>query len=238
MDNFFQNMISIEPEQTLHGDYFFPLPAIPGFDNSYTLEQEAIVNGIDPEKILKIRSKRFEQDFLFCYNSRNIDSAFDNTTDWRFQRFLQGAEADTRITDIFRKIAAKGTPFMDLGSYHMGMAPYILHLNPETPCLITNRDKHYISVLRSCIQEKFEKQNITLAFCDEINIPLQRQSLDVVTGVLPLSGAAQNRIVDSKVMSLDEMRKWCTITILMEVYRVLKPGGYFIFSEFSYIKKK
>lgn len=140
--------------------------------------------------MLTRRSKRWEREFLTCYNRRNMDSAFDETTDWRFQRFLQGAEADTRITDIFRDIAAKGTPFMDIGSYHMGMAPYILHLNQETPCLLTNRDKHYIGVLRSCIQEKLGKQNIHLAFCDEIQIPLQRQSLEVVTGVLPLSGAS------------------------------------------------
>lgn len=233
MYNFFQTMFSREPEEMKQGDYYFPRPDIPGFDNTYTLEQEAISKGIDPKKMLTRRSKRWEREFLTCYNRRNMDSAFDETTDWRFQRFLQGAEADTRITDIFRDIAAKGTPFMDLGSYHMGMAPYILHLNQETPCLLTNRDKHYIGVLRSCIQEKLGKQNIHLAFCDEIQIPLQRQSLEVVTGVLPLSGASQNRIVDSRVMSLEEMRKWCAMTILMEVHRVLKPGGYFIFSEFG-----
>lgn len=200
MDQTFQNMFSREAEQIHCGDYYFSIPDIPGFDNAYTLEQEAISKGLDPEKVLKKRKDRDERMFLQSYNRRSLDCGYDEKTDWGFQRFLQGEGADKRITDIFREIAAKGIPFMDLGSYHMGMAPYILHLNPDTPCLITNREKFYISVLRSCIQENPGKQNINLAFFDGINIPLKRQSLDVVTGVVPLSGASQNRIIDGRVL--------------------------------------
>ena len=233
MDNIFQTMFSREPEQ-IHGSaYYFDIPDVPGFDNTYTPEQEAMSNGIDPEEALKQCKVRMERDFLPIYNSRDIHSAYDGITHWRFQRFLQGREADNKITDFFREIAAKEIPFVDLGSYHMGMAPYILHLHSGVPCLLTNRDRHHVSALRSCIQENLANPNISIACCDEVNIPLQRQSIEVVTGVSPFSGASQNRIVDSRVMSLDEMCKWCTIGILMEVYRVLKPGGYFIFSEFA-----
>ena len=233
MDSFFQNKFCIEPKQTLQGDYYFPLPNIHGFDNTYSPEQNAIAYGIDSEEILEKQKKNEKQNFLYYYNRRNIHSDYNGTKDWRFQRFLQGAETNKKITDILCEIAEKGTPFMDLGSYHMGLAPYILHLNPDTPCLITNRDRNYISVLSSCIKENFGKQNINIAFCDETYIPLQRQSLEVVTGVCPLSGASQGRLVDSRVMSWGEMRKWCTVSVLMEVYRVLKPGGCFIFSEFG-----
>lgn len=50
MYNFFQTMFSREPEEMKQGDYYFPRPDIPGFDNTYTLEQEAISKGIDPKK--------------------------------------------------------------------------------------------------------------------------------------------------------------------------------------------
>ena len=233
MDTMFQTLFSQEPEQIHDGAYYFKIPNLPGFDNDYTLEDEVISKGIDPDEFFAKRKARFERDLRSHYESRNVHSPYDEVTCWRLQRFLQGTKANQKIVGVFREIAEKGTPFMDLGSYHMGLAPYILHLNPDIPCLLTNRDRHYVDVLGSCVRENFGKQNITVAFCDEISIPMQRESIDVVTGVLPLSGASQNRLVDSKVMSLDEMRKWFIINVLMDVNRVLKPGGYFILSEFG-----
>lgn len=233
MDKVFQDMLRIEPEQIQEGDYYFKIPEIPGFDNSYTIEQEVISNGIDPQVFLEKRKNRFKKDLKARYESCNIHSPYDEKSDWRFQRFLQGNQVNQKIINVFREIAEKEIPFMDLGSYHMGMAPYILHLNPNVPCLITNRDKHYVSVFRSIFEENFKKHNISIAYCDELSIPLQRQSIGVVTGVLPLSGQLQNRIVDSRFMSLDEIRKWGIVNALLEVNRVLKPGGYFIFSEFD-----
>ena len=233
MNTMFQTLFSQEPEQIHDGAYYFKIPNLPGFDNDYTLEDEVISKGIDPDEFFAKRKARFERDLRSHYESRNVHSPYDEVTCWRLQRFLQGTKANQKIVGVFREIAEKGTPFMDLGSYHMGLAPYILHLNPDIPCLLTNRDRHYVDVLGSCVRENFGKQNITVAFCDEISIPMQRESIDVVTGVLPLSGASQNRLVDSKVMSLDEMRKWFIINVLMDVNRVLKPGGYFILSEFG-----
>ena len=233
MDTFFQALFSQEPEKNYDGAYYFKIPNLPEFDNDYTLEDELISKGIDPVRFFAKRKARFERELLSNYESRDVYAPYDEAKDWRFQRFLQGTEANQKIIDIFREIAEKGTPFMDLGSYHMGLAPYILHLNPKTPCLLTNRDRHYVDVLGSCVRESFGTHNITVAFCDELHIPLQRESIDVVTGVLPLSGASQNRPVDSRVMSLDEMRKWCIMSVLMEAHRVLKPGGYFILSEFG-----
>ena len=233
MDTMFQTLFSQEPEQIHDGAYYFKIPDIPGFDTGYTLEQEVTSKGINADEFFAKRKEQFERQLLSNYEGRNLDASYDEAAGWRFQRFLQGVDANPKIVDIFREIAEKGTPFMDLGSYHMGLAPYILHLNPDTPCLLTNRDRHYVDVLGSCVRESFGNHNITVAFCDEISIPMQRESIDVVTGVLPLSGASQNRPVDSRVMSLDEMHKWCIMSVLMEVYRVLKPGGYFILSEFG-----
>ena len=233
MGNVFNSIFSGEPEQIHNGAYYFKIPNISGFDTGYTLEQEVMSKGIEPDDFFAKRKEQFERQLLSNYEGRNLDASYDKAVGWRFQRFLQGVDANPKIVDIFREIAEKGTPFMDLGSYHMGLAPYLLHLNPDTPCLLTNRDRHYVDVLDSCVCENFGKHHITVAFCDEIHIPLQRESIDVVTGVLPLSGASQNRPVDSRVMSLDEMRKWCIMSVLMEAHRVLKPGGYFILSEFG-----
>lgn len=233
MDTMFQTLFSQEPDHFHDGAYYFKIPDIPGFDTGYTLEQEVTSKGIEPDEFFAKRKARFERDLLSHYESRNVHSPYDEVTCWRLQRFLQGTKANQKIVGVFREIAEKGTPFMDLGSYHMGLAPYILHLNPDTPCLLTNRDRHYVDVLGSCVRESFGSHNITVAFCDELHIPLQRESIDVVTGVLPLSGASQNRPVDSRVMSLDEMRKWCIMSVLMEAHRVLKTGGYFILSEFG-----
>ena len=233
MDTMFQALFSQEPEQIHDGAYYFKIPDIPGFDTGYTLEDEVRSKGINADEFFAKRKARFERELLSNYESRNVYAPYDKAKDWRFQRFLQGAEVNQKIIDIFREIAEKETPFMDLGSYHMGLAPYILHLNSDTPCLLTNRDRHYVDVLGSCVRESFGNHHITVAFCDELHIPLQRESIDVVTGVIPLSGASQNRPVDSRVMSLDEMRKWCIMSVLMEAHRVLKTGGYFILSEFG-----
>lgn len=233
MDNVFKTIFSGEPEQIHEGMYYFKISDFPPSDNNYTLEDEVVSKGIDPNEFFAKRKARFERMLMSSYESRNVSSPYNETECWRFQRFLQGADANPKIVDIFREIAEKGTPFMDLGSYHMGLAPYILHLNPDTPCLLTNRDRHYVDVLGFCVRENFGNHNITVAFCDELHIPLQRESIEVVTGVIPLSGASQNRLVASRIMSLDEMHKWCIMSVLMEVNRVLKPGGYFILSEFG-----
>ena len=233
MDTIFQALFSRDPEQIHAGTYYFKIPDLPMCDQHYTLEDEVRSKGINADEFFSKRKARLERDLRSHYESRNVHSPYDEVTCWRLQRFLQGADANPKIVDIFCEIAEKGTPFIDLGSYHMGLAPYILHLNPDTPCLLTNRDRHYVDVLGSCVRENFGNHNITVAFCDELHIPLQRESIEVVTGVIPLSGTSQDRIVDSRTMSLNEMRKWCIMSVLMEVYRVLKPGGYFILSEFG-----
>jgi SAM-dependent methyltransferase len=233
MDTMFQTLFSQEPEEIQDGAYYFKIPDRPGFDTSYTLEQEVLSKGIDPKDFFRQRKEWCERELRSSYESRSIDAPYEEAACWSFQRFLQGADANPKILEVFRKIAEKGNPFMDLGSYHMGLAPYILHLNPNAPCLLTNREKHYVGVLSSCIRENFENHSIEVAFFDELHIPLQRESIDVVTGVSPLSGPSQNRPIDSRVISLDEMRKWFIMNVLMEVNRVLKPGGYFILSEFG-----
>ena len=234
MTNAFQPIFSQEPTRISDGAYYFQTPVIPGFDLSYAPENEVVSRALDPEDSFAERKARSQRELIVgCYESRDIQAPYDSREGWRFQRFLQGAEANQSIVDVIRRIAEKGVPFLDLGSYHMGLAPYILHLNPSTPCLLTNRDPHYVRVLGSCLPEKLGQHHILAAFCDETAIPLRRQSIDTVTGVLPLSGASQNRVIDSRSRSLDEMRQWCILNVLLEVHRVLRPGGYFIFSEFS-----
>ena len=57
MDSFFQNKFCIEPKQILQGDYYFPLPNIYGFDNTYSPEQNAIANGINSEEVQEKQKK-------------------------------------------------------------------------------------------------------------------------------------------------------------------------------------
>ena len=135
-------------------------------------------------------------------------------------------ENDSDWLEILQSI---NTPFMDIASSeYMGLASYILKLNPNTPCLIADIDPNTIKRLRSRIDENLSDYNISLASFDNVEMPLKDDSIDCITAIEGISASAVGRAVNSSVMSLDEFTASCERKLLDEVYRVLKPGGCFI----------
>lgn len=229
MDTRFENIFNREPSAIRNGDYYYNIPWLP---DEPPFKERAEEKGVSEEELRQHWIERCRSMFTKFYTDRDLSVEFSEKS-WGFQRFLQSENADIRITDIFRYIAENDIAYADIGSANMGMAPYVLHLNPGAHCLIASDLKPHIGLLSSFIKEIIPENNVSFAAFDEIDIPIKDESLDVVTGVLPLLGVSQNRPVDSNVISLNELTEMCIEKILHEVYRILKPGGYFIFGEFN-----
>jgi hypothetical protein len=51
--------------------------------------------------------------------------------------------------EIINEIASEGKPFMDIASSEsMGFAPYLIKMNPEMPCLVTDINE---AVIKNCV---------------------------------------------------------------------------------------
>ncbi len=225
----FENIFKKEPAEIRNGIYYYDIPWLP---DEASFKERAEREGVSEEELRQQWIDRCRSMFTNFFTDRDLSVDFSEKS-WGFQRFLQGKNADKRITDILRYIAESDIAYADIGSANMGMAPYVLHLNPMAHCLIASDLKPHIGLWGSFINEMLPENNVSIAAFDEIDIPLKDESLDVVTGVLPLSGASQNRIVHSGVTSLNELTELCIEKMLQEVYRILKQGGYFIFGEFN-----
>jgi len=124
--------------------------------------------------------------------------------------------------EIASKIASDGKPFMEIAcGPGMGMAPVILMKNPSIPCLATDACSKIIKAWRNYINQNLPEYNISLASFSVLDMPIKDNSFDYVTSLLGI-GSTRN----------GEAGK---IKAINEVYRVLKPGGYFIANEIEFV---
>lgn len=224
----FENIFTKNSFETSNGDYFYQSPCLNSED--YLLADDCD-NTIKKENCLSKNDNINHNEFMASFTSRNLKKSYIEGKDMIFQRFVQGNNADTRIIDMLYHIANNETPFLELGSdEQMGLAPYILQLNANTPCLIATINNNTINRLRSRINENISDYNIHLASFDPINIPIEDNSIMFVTGVRPMSDIFLERPVDgcTAYCSFETLQK----KALKEVYRILKPGGCYIFAEY------
>ena len=185
------------------------------FAESFVEQPDEIINGD-----YFYRVQWYESEWLVSASAEKSSSNFKREWDTRtFQDDSDWVETLQSIT----------TPFMDIASSeYMGLASYILKINPKIPCLITDIDPNTVKCLRSRIDENLSDYNISLASFDNLEMPLGDSSIDCITGIEGISASAVGRAVDSSLMSLDEFTAYNERKFLDEVYRVLKPGGCFI----------
>jgi Methylase involved in ubiquinone/menaquinone biosynthesis len=162
----------------------------------------------------------YESEWLASAATEKSNSNFKS--EWDKRTFQNDA-------DWLETIKCVDKPFMDIASSeYMGLASYILKINPETPCLIADIDPNTVKRLRSRINESLPGYNISLASFDNLEIPLKDASINCVTAIEGISASAVGREVNSSLMSLDKFTAVNERNLLDEVYRVLKSDGYFL----------
>lgn len=215
MDEIFTTMFSMQPDEIIRGDYFYHLPYHDEWVAAILKQAENLFN------VREWIEHRFESIYKPRWAGATIHGSYQ--TEW-YEPWMGNIKA----IEIINKIASDGKPFMDIASSEsMGLAPYIVKLNPKTPCLVTDIDRDTVKNLRSFINGYLPEYNIHLASFDNLQIPLKDNSLDTITsrygissssGIIPLNGSK----IDIYNYSADREKP------TNEVYRVLKPGGRFI----------
>ncbi|MCL2158056.1 MAG: class I SAM-dependent methyltransferase [Oscillospiraceae bacterium] len=149
-----------------------------------------------------------ENDEDFWLNQDGFKNNWERAGNWR-----------TEITDLYGdatdKIAADNKPFMDIAcGPGMGLAPAILQKNPKISCLATDACSRLIRAWRHYINRNLTQYNINLAAFSVLNIPIKDNSLDYVTSMIGISSTRNG--------------EGGQIQALNEIFRVLKPNGYFV----------
>ena len=202
MDKIFAEMFAKQPDEIIGGDYFYHIPWL---ENIFV---EAVEHkGLWPYQWLKGESNPF---------------FYDPMAD-----VLKGANKDSEFEEMIGKIAHENKPFMDIASSEsMGLASYIVKLNPQIPCLVTDIDAHQMMTLRSCVDEHLTGYNINLASFDNNHIPMKDNSLDYITSNNGIASSGGKPDVSKKA----NIYQFSTgkEKVIAEVYRVLKPGGCYV----------
>ena len=149
-----------------------------------------------------------EADEDFWLNQDGFKNNWKNAGTWR-------TEIVNLYNDITSKIAEDNKPFMDIAcGPGMGLAPMILQKNPKIPCLATDACSRLIKAWRYYINRNLTEYNINLASFSVLNIPIKDNSLDCVTSNIGISSTRNGESGQ--------------IQALKEIFRVLKPNGYFV----------
>ena len=228
MDKIFAEIFSRQPDEIINGDYFYYNS---WYDDLAAISAKGI--GKSLEKLRKERENQWREcTFIANWWCRTFQRKFDQYTD----PWLVSLYETSKLNEIFDKIAADGKPVMDISSYNSGgFIPFILTRNPQIPCMATDIDWHLIKNMRLINSELTECEinltpyninNINLASFDNFDMPIKDNSLDYITSTFGISCSGSDigndkRSIYSRMISGKEIP-------INEVYRVLKPGGYFV----------
>ena len=214
MEPRFAELFSRQPNEVVDSDYFYHLPD----HEKWKAEIRQIVGAAELEDVQEQQKNRMRSTFLYHW----LQGA---ANPFLCEPSLKNEEnADVSFERAMKLIARDGKPFMDIASWEdMGLAPYVLKMNPAIPCLLTDIDAYTMKQLRSCIRENLVGYHINIASFDNFDIPLKNQTLHYITswnGIgnscnVSAAGQGQNlyQFSNGKEKVIDEL------------YRILKPGG-------------
>ena len=164
----------------------------------------------------------------YYYDADKDGDQFDAADEdsWLNQRFKSNwenagtmnvwrAEVNNLYRDITSKIADDSKPYMEIAcGPGMGLTPMILKNNSKIPCLATDACSRLIKAWRYYIDRNLKEYDISLASFSVLDIPIRDNSLDYVTSAIGISSTRNGENGQ--------------IQALKEIFRVLKPTGYFI----------
>ena len=162
----------------------------------------------------------------YHYGTDDVGDQFDEHDEarWLSSRFKENIDVSKEpwlfswfpmSQEICQKIADEGKPFLEIAcGPGMGLTPFIRNKNPEIVCLATDASSRLIKAWRKYINSQISDSKINLASFNALDMPLKDHSFDYVTSYIGISNTRDG--VEGKLQALKE------------VYRVLKPGGYFV----------
>jgi len=218
MDKIFAEMFAKEPDEIINGDYFYHL----SYHKEWMAELNKLV-GVSLEEQDK-RTKSVTEHF-FCDRFPNItlQGKVHGYHDERWVENIKGKNKDIKIAEIFNQIIFGNKPFMEIASGSgMGITPYIIKMNPKIPCLVTDITTSVIKYLRLFINKNSTEYNVNFASFDNLDMPLKNESLEYITSYQGITSSVGKPAEKSYRYPANKEKS------IAEVYRVLKPGGYFI----------
>jgi Methylase involved in ubiquinone/menaquinone biosynthesis len=229
VEKLFEQMFSVQPDEMTDGVYFYK-------NKWWTDLEEKIAPAVLNLPIVEIRRQR-EQNwssfvFRLHWETRTNESEFNQSSDAPCLKHYKGSEKIDEFEEIINKIAHDNKPFLDIASCEgMGFVPFIVKKNPEIPCLVTDIDGHLIKCLNIYAKKELADYNINFASFDNSDIPIKNESLDYITSNQGITSSAQKPAAGSANNAFQNSAG--KEKIIAEVFRILKPGGYFITSELS-----
>ena len=171
MNKIFADIFSRQPDEIIEGDYLYH---IQWFDDLIVLLEK-----IEPPEIKERRDfnkKHFKANFKNSWENRTLGNpGYSEYWTWLKSNDLK---------ETMEKITLENIPFMDIASSNgLGLASYIIKMNPKIPCLITDLNAEDNKLLRSCIEEYLPDYNISIAFFNNCEMPIKDNSLDCITSI-------------------------------------------------------
>ena len=132
--------------------------------------------------------------------------------------------SDPQLCKMLSKIAYDKELVLDLASdFYMGLIPSILKYNPTVHAYVSDINGQCMKTLYDYLREYVPEYNINVASFDNNDIPIKDNSLKYITSISGMTSSVGER--GSVPLSACCLGREKSIS---EVYRILKPGGYFV----------
>lgn len=230
MDKKFEEIFSRQPDEIIDGAYLYH-----NLWYEKELAEISIMMNTSIEELRKQREESWFQkqgfktfwEYKTFYNSSDlIDKSpllmamYENIIAMR----------EKKINKILNKIAIENKPFMEIScGDSMGLFPFIVKINPQIPCLITDIDIHMMKHINMFINSNLPKNNINIAAFDNYDIPIKNNSLDYIVSIRGITDISSSDDTSSNFFKLTVGKE----KAINEIYRILKPGGHFVTIELN-----
>jgi len=231
MEKHFDAMFSRQPDKIKDGDYYFRVPWIEAEQKSFglwTLSDKGIAGS----------EKHSREHFMPNWEKRTFEGEFNESEDYVWLKDVKGKDRNPVLFKLLSDIAGSGTPIVDIASSEsMGMLPYLLKLNPSISCMASDVDFYAMERLRNRINENFPEYSISISSFDNTDMPFADNSVPVITGFCPITSCSIGKSwvpsdeTDPNIKTFDDFENAIFRKAISEVYRVLKPGGLFVFAD-------